>query len=104
MNCGIQVLIAEQDMSKYPMDEEFKLDSSIPTENAVQAFLGNFTDSVKFGVKEPWTPRRLGKKIALGGFHPSPVGTPEMVADEMERVSDPDLLHLCLANSYAVGG
>ncbi|RDW65501.1 hypothetical protein BP5796_10193 [Coleophoma crateriformis] len=76
------------DMSKYPMDEEFKLDSSIPTENAVQAFLGNFTDSVKFGVKVPWTPRRLGMKIALGGFHPSPVGTPEMVADEMERWVD----------------
>ena len=72
------------DMSKYPLDEELKLDTSNPKESAVQGFLGNFGDSQKDGDK--WTPRKLGEKIAVGGFHPTPVGTPEMVADIMEQV------------------
>jgi alkanesulfonate monooxygenase SsuD/methylene tetrahydromethanopterin reductase-like flavin-dependent oxidoreductase (luciferase family) len=73
------------DMSVYPLDEELKLDTSNPKESAVQGFLGNFGDSQKDG--DVWTPRKLGEKIAIGGFHPSPVGTPEMVADVMEQVS-----------------
>lgn len=72
------------DMSKYPLDEELKLDTSNPKETAVQGFLGNFADSQKDG--DVWTPRKLGEKIAVGGFHPTPVGTPEMVADIMEQV------------------
>ncbi len=78
------------DMSKYPLDEELKLDTSNPKESAVQGFLGNFGDSQKDG--DVWTPRKLGQKIAVGGFHPTPVGTPEMVADIMEQVS-PHSLH-----------
>lgn len=73
------------DMSKYPLDEELKLDTSNPKESAVQGFLGNFGDSQKEG--DVWTPRKLGEKIAVGGFHPTPVGTPEMVADIMEQVT-----------------
>jgi alkanesulfonate monooxygenase SsuD/methylene tetrahydromethanopterin reductase-like flavin-dependent oxidoreductase (luciferase family) len=73
------------DMSKYPLDEEFKLDMSNPKESVVQGFFGNFADSQKAG--DVWTPRRLGQKIAVGGFHPTPVGTPAMVADVMEQVS-----------------
>jgi alkanesulfonate monooxygenase SsuD/methylene tetrahydromethanopterin reductase-like flavin-dependent oxidoreductase (luciferase family) len=73
------------DMSKYPLDEELKLDTSKPAENIVQGFLGNFVDSLETE-KEPWTPRRLGMKMALGGLHPSPVGTPEMIADTIEQV------------------
>jgi alkanesulfonate monooxygenase SsuD/methylene tetrahydromethanopterin reductase-like flavin-dependent oxidoreductase (luciferase family) len=73
------------DMSKFPLDEELKLDTSNPKESAVQGFLGNFVDSLKDG--DVWTPRRLGEKIAIGGFHPSPVGTAEVVADVMEKVS-----------------
>ncbi|KAN0096600.1 Nitrilotriacetate monooxygenase component A/pristinamycin IIA synthase subunit A [Hyaloscypha variabilis] len=68
------------DMSKYPLDEELKLDTSNPAENVIQGFLGNYIDSIDTE-KEPWTPRRLGMKMALGGLHPSPVGTPEMIAD-----------------------
>ncbi|RDW56635.1 hypothetical protein BP5796_13100 [Coleophoma crateriformis] len=74
------------DLSKYPLDEELKLDASKPKESAALGFLGNFTDSVKDG--EVWTPRKLGEKIAIGGFHPSPVGTPAMVADIMEQWID----------------
>lgn len=72
------------DRSKYPLDEELKLDTSNPKESAVQGFLGNFGDSQKDGIV--WTPRKLGEKIAVGGFHPTLVGTPQMVADEMEKV------------------
>jgi alkanesulfonate monooxygenase SsuD/methylene tetrahydromethanopterin reductase-like flavin-dependent oxidoreductase (luciferase family) len=71
-------------MSKYPLDEELKLDTSNPKESAVQGFLGNFGDSQKDGIA--WTPRKLGEKIAVGGFHPTPVGTAQMVADEIEKV------------------
>lgn len=74
------------DMSKFPLDEELKLDTSNPKESAVQGFLGNFRDSQSDG--DIWTPRMLGKKIAIGGFHPTPVGTPEMVADMMEQWID----------------
>ncbi len=72
------------DMSKFPLDEELRLDTSNPKESAAIGFLGNFIDSVKEG--SVWTPRKLGQKIAVGGFHPTPVGTPEMVADVMEQV------------------
>jgi alkanesulfonate monooxygenase SsuD/methylene tetrahydromethanopterin reductase-like flavin-dependent oxidoreductase (luciferase family) len=74
------------DMSKYPLDEELVLDTSDPKENMIQGFLGNFVDSLETET-EPWTPRRLGYKMALGGLHPSPVGTPEMIADIMQEVS-----------------
>jgi hypothetical protein len=70
-------------MSVYPLDEEVKLDGENPKEGTVQAVLGSFTES-QGEIK--WTPRMLGKKITLGGFHPSEVGTPEMIADEMEKV------------------
>jgi alkanesulfonate monooxygenase SsuD/methylene tetrahydromethanopterin reductase-like flavin-dependent oxidoreductase (luciferase family) len=73
------------DMSKYPLDEELKLDTSNPAENIIHGFLGNYIDSIRTE-KEPWTPRRLGMKMALGGLHPSPVGTPEMIADIIEQV------------------
>ncbi|KAK4502092.1 hypothetical protein PRZ48_007903 [Zasmidium cellare] len=74
------------DMCKYPLDEELKLDTSNPKECAVQGFLGNFGDSQDDG--DVWTPRKLGEKIAVGGFHPTPVGTPEMVADVMQKWID----------------
>lgn len=74
------------DMSKYPLDEELDLDTSNPKDNMIQGFLGNFVDSLETNT-EPWTPRRLGYKMALGGLHPSPVGTPDMVADIITDVS-----------------
>ncbi|TVY44835.1 Dimethyl-sulfide monooxygenase [Lachnellula subtilissima] len=75
------------DMSKYPLDEELKLDTSNPKDNLIQGFLGNFVDSLETE-SQPWTPRRLGYKMALGGLHPSPIGTPEMIADIMEQWVD----------------
>ncbi|CAK7245275.1 MAG: hypothetical protein STHCBS139747_006850 [Sporothrix thermara] len=74
------------DISAYPLDEELKLDTSNPKAGAIQGFLGNFRDSQADG--DVWTPRKLGQKIAVGGFHPTPVGTPEMVADIMQQWID----------------
>lgn len=70
------------DMSLFPLDEPFT-SSSIRGGAAIQAVLSSFEASVE-GAK-PWTPRRLGERMALGGLHPSPVGSAEQVADVFEH-------------------
>jgi FMN-dependent oxidoreductase (nitrilotriacetate monooxygenase family) len=70
------------DLSRFPLDEVFEL-KDVPGDNAVHSFLDNFNKVV--GDIGPWTPRKLGEIMALGGFHPAPVGTPEMVADVFEQ-------------------
>ena len=70
------------DLSRFPIDEVFEL-ANEPGDQAIHSILANFT--AVSGTTEAWTPRRLGEKMALGGFHPAPVGTPEMVADVFEE-------------------
>jgi len=70
------------DMSLFPQDEPFT-SSSIRGGAASQAVLSSFEASVE-GTK-PWTPRPLGERMALGGLHPSPVGSAEQVADFFEH-------------------
>jgi len=36
-------------------------------------------------MKEPWTPKTMGAMMSLGGTTPMPIGTPEYVADFMEK-------------------
>ncbi|CAK7242277.1 MAG: hypothetical protein STHCBS139747_003764 [Sporothrix thermara] len=73
------------DLSRFPLDDVFELKGA-PGDETVHTFLENFNKAT--GNSEPWTPRRLGEKMALGGFHPLPVGTPEMVADVFEHWID----------------
>lgn len=73
------------DLSRFPLDEVFELKDA-PGDAAVHTFLENFNKTS--GTSEPWTPRRLGIQMSLGGFHPAPVGTPEMVADVFEQWID----------------
>lgn len=73
------------DLSRFPLDEVFELKDA-PGDAAVHTFLENFNKAT--GNSESWTPRRLGETMALGGFHPAPVGTPEMVADVFEQWID----------------
>lgn len=73
------------DLSRFPIDEPFDLKDA-PADMAVHSILNNFNKAASSD--EPWTPRRLGEKMALGGFHPAPVGTPEMVADVFEQWID----------------
>ncbi|KAF7556438.1 hypothetical protein G7Z17_g1428 [Cylindrodendrum hubeiense] len=70
------------DLSRFPLDEVFELKEQ-PGDSAIHSFLENFNKTI--GSSEPWTPRRLGENMALGGFHPAPVGTPDMVADVFEE-------------------
>jgi alkanesulfonate monooxygenase SsuD/methylene tetrahydromethanopterin reductase-like flavin-dependent oxidoreductase (luciferase family) len=77
------------DLSKHPLDDLLELKGA-PGEDAVHSFLSAFNHVS--GLDKPWTPRRLGETMALGGFHPAPVGTPEMVADVFEEwVRDADV-------------
>ncbi|KAH6677711.1 luciferase-like domain-containing protein [Halenospora varia] len=73
------------DLSRFPLDEVFELKDA-PGDAATHTFLENFNKAT--GNNNPWTPRRLGETMALGGFHPAPVGTPEMVADVFEQWID----------------
>lgn len=73
------------DLSRFPLDDVFELKDT-PGDNAVHSFLDNFNKVV--GDIGPWTPRKLGEIMALGGFHPAPVGTPAMVADVFESWID----------------
>jgi alkanesulfonate monooxygenase SsuD/methylene tetrahydromethanopterin reductase-like flavin-dependent oxidoreductase (luciferase family) len=73
------------DMSKYPLDEPFVLDTShTPSDNVIQGIITSF-QSAAASSKEVWTPRKLGSKIALGGLYPIAIGTPEEVADFLEE-------------------
>ncbi|KAK5173981.1 uncharacterized protein LTR77_001060 [Saxophila tyrrhenica] len=73
------------DLSTYPLDDLLELKGQ-PGEDAVHSFLKSFNHTT--GIDKPWTPRRLGETMALGGFHPAPVGTPAMVADVFEEWID----------------
>jgi FMN-dependent oxidoreductase (nitrilotriacetate monooxygenase family) len=70
------------DLSHFPVDEVFDLKDAA-NDMAVHSILNNF--NAASGTDEKWTPRKLGEKMALGGFHPAPVGTPEMIADVFEQ-------------------
>ncbi|KIW00487.1 uncharacterized protein PV09_08008 [Verruconis gallopava] len=72
------------DLSKHALDEPLEL-KGVPGEDAVHSFLTNFNHAAGLSPDSPWTPRRLGETMSLGGFHPAPVGTPEMVADVFEE-------------------
>jgi alkanesulfonate monooxygenase SsuD/methylene tetrahydromethanopterin reductase-like flavin-dependent oxidoreductase (luciferase family) len=70
------------DLSQFPLDEPLSLHDA-KSDKMITGIMKNFseTDIV-------WTPRKVGLKMALGGFHPCPVGTPEMIADVMEEWSE----------------
>ncbi|RDW82652.1 putative dibenzothiophene desulfurization enzyme A [Coleophoma cylindrospora] len=73
------------DLSRFPVDEVFDLKDA-PNDMAVHGILNAFNKAS--GSDTQWTPRMLGEKMALGGLHPAPVGTPEMVADVFEEWID----------------
>ena len=71
------------DLSQFPLDEPFEHDVSKPAANAVGGILKSFR--VGDGTNAKWTPRKLGELMSCGGMYPQVVGTPEMVADFMEK-------------------
>lgn len=88
------------DLSKYPPDEpfQFKGEQSEASIHGIIATVKKMTNDTEDG---PWTPRRLGKMMALGGTAPLPIGTPEMVADVFEKwLEEADVDGFNLQRSY----
>jgi alkanesulfonate monooxygenase SsuD/methylene tetrahydromethanopterin reductase-like flavin-dependent oxidoreductase (luciferase family) len=69
------------DMSMYPLDEPIALSKANQAMAIQSVFRALEASEASSG---PWTPRRLGIKMALGRLHPSPVGSVEQVADVFE--------------------
>jgi hypothetical protein len=69
-------------MSNYPLDEPFS-SSTLKGGAGIQSVLNSFEASTES--TEPWTPRRLGLRMALGGLHPCLVGSITQVADVFEE-------------------
>jgi alkanesulfonate monooxygenase SsuD/methylene tetrahydromethanopterin reductase-like flavin-dependent oxidoreductase (luciferase family) len=70
------------DLSKYPLKEPFNLEVG-EADNLITGVLKDFNERLKSS-KEPFTPESIGK---AGGFNttPKPLGTAEMVADELQE-------------------
>ncbi|KAK5657515.1 hypothetical protein OQA88_3087 [Cercophora sp. LCS_1] len=70
------------DISKIPLDQEITEADSTEA-HKVTSILSNFTTPSKENPK--WTPRIVAQHAAIGGLGPVPVGSPQTVADELER-------------------
>lgn len=69
-------------MSRYPPDHELTA-ADATEDHRVRSLLDQFT------VTSPdvprWTPRVIAEKASIGGLGPVAVGSPQTVADELER-------------------
>jgi alkanesulfonate monooxygenase SsuD/methylene tetrahydromethanopterin reductase-like flavin-dependent oxidoreductase (luciferase family) len=70
------------DLSKYDLDTPFDFKNEDLSKSGIQGIFKNFQTIQN---DKPWTPRMVGERVGLGGFGPMPIGTPEQVADEMEK-------------------
>lgn len=68
------------DLSRYPVDEPFSFEGTL-----FDHTIHGMVQATQKYMKDPLTPRELGKIWAFGGFSQMPVGTPEMVADAIEE-------------------
>ncbi|ETI22259.1 hypothetical protein G647_06332 [Cladophialophora carrionii CBS 160.54] len=70
------------DISKIPLDQDITAEDSTEA-HKVRSMLDAFTTTSPDVPR--WTPRVVAEKAAIGGLGPVGVGTPEKVADELER-------------------
>ncbi|KAI0378458.1 nitrilotriacetate monooxygenase component A [Hypomontagnella monticulosa] len=70
------------DLSKIPLDQELSAADSQDA-HKVRSILDAFTATSKDIPK--WTPRIVAQKAAIGGLGPVAIGSPQTVADDMER-------------------
>jgi alkanesulfonate monooxygenase SsuD/methylene tetrahydromethanopterin reductase-like flavin-dependent oxidoreductase (luciferase family) len=87
------------DMSEFPLDEPVEL-SEKPGVSAIVSTFRALEAINKTG--EPWTPRKLGMQMAMGGLHPQPRGTAAEVADVFEEwinVADVDGFNIGLVTN-----
>lgn len=81
-------------LAEYPKDAPLRTSSS----NAIQTVVDLFT---KLDSSRQWTPADIAEYMGIGGVEPVLVGSPETIADEIERwIDDGDLDGINL--SYAV--
>ncbi|KAI9148330.1 Dimethyl-sulfide monooxygenase [Paramyrothecium foliicola] len=73
------------DLSTIPLDKELTAEDSLEP-HKVHSILEAFTTTSEYIPK--WTPRVIAERAAIGGLGPVSVGSPETVADEMERWID----------------
>ncbi|KAL3490674.1 luciferase-like domain-containing protein [Aspergillus germanicus] len=71
------------DLSKLPLDEE--LSAADAGQSQIRTHLDSFVNTAE---GEKWTPRRVYEFAAIGGLAPLAIGSPQTVADEMERWID----------------
>ncbi|SPO06556.1 related to thermophilic desulfurizing enzyme [Cephalotrichum gorgonifer] len=70
------------DLSRLPLDQEITAADSLEA-NKVRSILDAFSTTSEYVPK--WTPRVIAEKAAIGGLGPVAVGSPQTVADEMEK-------------------
>lgn len=75
------------DLSAYDMDAEFTEETAQNAQSDPNARIQSKLANLAYRGEDipKWTPRVIGKTVALGASGPVPVGTPEEVADEMQR-------------------
>lgn len=77
------------DISKIPLDQELK-ESDSTEAGRIGAMMSAFTTASE-DIPQ-WTPRVVAERVSLGGLGPVCVGTPDVVAAEMQRwVEEADL-------------
>lgn len=74
--------LAGVDLLKPALNEPFNFGNEDLAGAGIQGKFNNFKMVEK---DKPWTPRMFGENVGFGGFGPVPVGTPEQVADMMEK-------------------
>ncbi|KAK0712595.1 HK97 family phage prohead protease [Lasiosphaeria miniovina] len=70
------------DISRIPLDQEITAADSTEA-HKVRSILDSFTTTSESMPK--WTPRAVAEHAAIGGLGPVAVGSPQTVADELER-------------------
>ena len=68
-------------MAPYGDDEELRYVES----NAIRSYIEGLLASAQYVPGGKWTKKSLAEHIMVGGLGATCVGTPEKVADEMER-------------------
>jgi len=68
------------DLSQFPLDEPLNFEGKL-TDNSVHTMI----EAVQRVMTPGMTPRQLGAEFAFCGFACMPVGTPDMVADQIEE-------------------
>ncbi|KAH6679203.1 coenzyme dependent N5,N10-methylene tetrahydromethanopterin reductase [Halenospora varia] len=74
----------DHDLSKYGEDEDFKFSGS----GAIQSMVNTWSTTIPGTDGVKWTRRRVLQELAVGGVHARAIGSPQTVADVLQRWID----------------